>query len=323
MSNDQLIIPHFKIIFNMKDFILVIYLALLSVLSTAQPQFAPLGAKWYYHEQGCNIFGNGEPWERYTVREVVKDTIIDGKYCTLIESNYCAILSSCDWRNYVYQEGSKVFIYDGALGRFQMLYDFSLQAGESYGLRVCSDSWLTDSILLTVESASGGPNGVQDIIINPVQGDNWSDLLINVQNGVGSLGDNPVFRFPPCVTFEDPCYQIDLLCYETPESGVISIDGSPCISNSISIPKQENLSTIELFPNPASNQITIINNHPTIQNLQIGLFSSTGQKVKDWHVAKGQEMVSCNISELSSGLYFWAASLDGSVVESGKLIVSR
>ncbi|MCU0345443.1 MAG: hypothetical protein MUC59_00775, partial [Saprospiraceae bacterium] len=59
------------------------------------------------------------------------------------------------------------------------------------------------------------------------------------------------------------------------------------------------------------------------QNIQIGLFSSTGQKVKDWQIAKGDEMVSCDVSGLSIGLYFWAASIDGAVVESGKLIVSR
>lgn len=307
----------------MNNLMLSVSLALISALSIAQPQFAPMGAKWYYHEQGCNIFSNGEPWEQYTVREVEKDTVIEGKTCTLIWSDYCALLTTCTGENYVYQEGSKVYVYDGGLGRFQMLYDFTLQAGESYGLRVCPASWQTDSILLTVESATGGPDGVQDIIMNPVQGSSWSNRHINVRNGVGFLWDEPILRLTSCVTFVDPCYQKDLLCYETPESGVVSITGGSCVSNSSLIPKEENETVIGVFPNPASHQITILNKQYMALDIRIGLYSSTGQQVKDWQLAKGQKMVSQAISDMPNGLYFWVASLDGVVIENGKLIISR
>ncbi len=303
----------------MKNFILFICLALISALAIAQPQFAPMGAKWYYHEQGCYL---GEDWERYMVREVEKDTLIEGKTCTLIRPDYCAIVTTCTGENYVYQEGSKVYVYDGGLGRFQMLYDFTLQAGESYGLRVCPASWQTDSILLTVESATGGPDGVQDITVRSVQ-DNWDMAQIKVRNGVGHVGDEPIFRNPYCVLFEDPCYQKDLLCYETPESGVVSITGGSCVSNSSLIPKEENETVIGVSPNPASHQITILNKQYMALDIRIGLYSSTGQQVKDWQLAKGQKMVSQAISDMPNGLYFWVASLDGVVIENGKLIISR
>lgn len=304
----------------MKKTSLLIVSLLIFVDAESQIPFAPLGAKWYYQDIPCDpnssdIF--------YHYREVTIDSIIQGKNCTLINSDYCPIIPSCEFLNYVYQEGDKVFIYDPTLESFQILYDFSLQAGELYYLKVCYDTWGTDSITATIINNSNDLDGEQEISIHANQPTWWNDYSVYIKKGVGNKNSNPLLMIDFCVTLSDPCFVTSLACYETAQSGVIIINGENCIS-AVDI-EGTNGSQINfyIYPNPVHKFFTIQSTSGFNNDTELILSSTAGQIIKKYQVPAFQNQSSYNVEDLSTGLYFWNILQAGNLIENGKLIIIK
>ncbi|MBK9017148.1 MAG: hypothetical protein IPM82_25545 [Saprospiraceae bacterium] len=208
-----------------------------------QTLFAPLGAICYYNEYNCVP---PEP-ETYSVT-VSEDSIINGKYCTRLSNSFCHSDASCNDYVYVHQDGSKIFVYEPLFNGFQMMYDFSLQTGDSYPYIMCKESWDVDTVTIHVDFADADPAGMQHLRVVPKHPTWWWDeMTVGIVKGVGTVyGTHRLLFYDACISIID-CPIYVFLCYQTPNSGNYP---PGCVSAA-----EENLSSKDkliLYPNPAS-----------------------------------------------------------------------
>lgn len=99
--------------------------------------FAPTGAKWYYNELDFAL--NRIP---HIITSVAKEEY-QGKWCSKLEPSS---VGSIDWpAAYVYTQNDTVFYYSSMSQRFEMLYNFRAEAG---------DSWVIGGLAATIPGAS-------------------------------------------------------------------------------------------------------------------------------------------------------------------------
>jgi hypothetical protein len=189
---------------NMKFFDKIVSVLALVVIyqlaSAQQPPFAPLGAKWVYNIYPCN---SSTPIDQYVI-SVSEDSVIQGHYCTLVPSEYCPIDAGCTSNAYfVYQDGSKVYIYMPAEDDFQLLYDFSLPAGSSYKLAVCESEWAVDTLTINIVSNDPQENGYQVINATSPPPVSWG-INFTIIKGVGGRFTNRLLLPDACVSQRSP-----------------------------------------------------------------------------------------------------------------------
>ena len=106
----------------------------LPVFLLCQKPFAPLGAKWGGVVQCLPTFWPCPPSYPYNYSfEVTEDTVIQGKYCTLIYDR--------DWnfeneKTIIHQDGHQIYRYDRQAEDFKLVLDFSKDVGESWQIEV-------------------------------------------------------------------------------------------------------------------------------------------------------------------------------------------
>ena len=80
------------------------------------------------------------------------------------------------------------------------------------------------------------------------------------------------------------------------------------VTNTLSVLDVENaLSTITLYPNPSSNQITIENN-TSVALTNVVIFDISGRKVEEFFFREELSNPTISIRELSAGTYFMQLS---------------
>lgn len=301
----------------MKNLFVLLTLKLIAVYAIGQIPFAPLGAKWYYEYVPCP---NGPPGTHF-VNEVTEDSMILGKSCTLIKSGSCYINASCLQKNYVYQEGEKVYFYEPDFNTFQMIYDFSLQAGESYKIKICQ-LWDSDSITVVVDSADTDIEGFQYLRILATNQSILNGTTYKIKKGVGGLNRNPLLLPEDCVFTSENCDTTNLLCYETPSSGIINISGSFCEPSSISEISKSNLG-FKNYPNPASGYVKLSWDVQLSKNIIWHLYDQLGREVRRAVLSVGQQEVQVSVGDVVTGLYFWNVESEGRQLGNGKLIIIK
>ncbi len=98
----------------------------------------------------------------------------------------------------------------------------------------------------------------------------------------------------------------DLICYAENHISIFPV-GSNCILN-IGIEEvfeDENNIDISLFPNPANSQITFEFDKVTKDQFFVSIFNAQGQEVKTIEFESGINNQNIDISDLSSGVYFY------------------
>lgn len=304
----------------MKKILLFLILHQVTECIYSQPLFAPLGAKWYYKHEACDPNSNQF---YYSTIEVTEDSIIQGKYCTLITTNICPIVSSCSQYNYVYQEGMKVFVYDDSLQGFQTLFDFSLQTGESYGIHVCNDAWDTDSVNVHIDFADTAMDGIQEITLTPVPATWWGTTEIQVKKGIGYLGDNPMLFPTNCVTFGDPCFTKRLVCYETPATGIIHLAGNPCQGPNNTDEEKANFQ-LSIFPNPTTDYLNFeLRTTQPLQKASFRIYYANGKLVKELQSDSPKDTFIVPVWDWAAGAYFLQYEDGGEVRAVEKFMVVK
>jgi len=85
-----------------------------------------------------------------------------------------------------------------------------------------------------------------------------------------------------------------------------------CLTNSID-ENPESFSTFHLYPNPATNELVIVN--PEQGETQIDIYNALGEKVYEQRVTSGIQRTTINIADFSSGIYFLKVNtVDGAIV---------
>ena len=142
----------------MKRKYFLILAALFCVAAYGQDTFAPVGAEWYY---GIN----GGYWYPYTnsyqTFEVIKDTVIEGNQCSVLEVRYHTTqgdIGTVTGYEYLHQELQKVYRWFKNQHEFALLYDFSANIGDMLDILVGDEYVVTMQVTdVDIVDVSGVP----------------------------------------------------------------------------------------------------------------------------------------------------------------------
>lgn len=124
-------------------------------------EFAPVGAEWYFNLSAFM----GSPISFFRMASV-GDTVVKGHECRIISAPYVNFLYSDaqSGKQYVYNEGSVVYWYNAIIDDFTILYDFSLEAGESWTIEVDSCSYYVEIRSVEEETWEGHTYRIQNLV---------------------------------------------------------------------------------------------------------------------------------------------------------------
>jgi PKD repeat protein len=80
---------------------------------------------------------------------------------------------------------------------------------------------------------------------------------------------------------------------------------------------------VMLFPNPASEEVTISFVESPTEDVVFSLYNALGQKVSSFPISKGQGNATLSLIQETPGIYFYIVESEKQMFGSGKLIISR
>lgn len=267
-----------------------------------QTSWAATGAKWHFEYN----YGYGNATS-YVTLESIGDTMIQDINCSilLLES---IRNNSFNRRYYTYKEADKVWLFDG--NEFRLLYDFGLNAGETfetYGPPMFAmldcDSTTTVFVESTgIEEVNGNQYRYQVVSLSEPY---WHFGLVNsatytISEKFGSYG----FFIP-----QTTCGSADLdtpsklRCYEDDEIGLFSISGTEDCEYEEGVGVQDLTLTndISIYPNPVTNDLTVELKNYRKESV-ITIFSLDGRMILKEDLLKEKSIL--HLSPLESGMYF-------------------
>ncbi len=243
---------------------------------------------WYY---GAFVYPN----VTYVTIKLTGDTIINNQLCQKVEGECsCAYFAS----KYMYEDSNRVYRYDENLEEFHLLYDFNLNAGESWEL------YIDDS------------NGPFEIYVDSVKhielnGDSLKVQFISFDDIYIDMGDSIIEGFGssrcmfPKVSICDYGYG-PLRCFENIELGIEYnfTNGMACDTMYSLVNLDEKLvdEKIKIYPNPITNTLRISSNENGKRNYIVELYSVIGEKINEFKYYN-IEIAEIDMSNLQSGIF--------------------
>lgn len=274
----------------------------LMCFSSAQAQdFAPVGAKWHYGAGAAF-----SPNTFYMWVESVGDSVVHGRTCQKLISNYgldCSFYSS---PAFVYHEDSAVYFYEPHLDTFQTLYDFKLSPGESWKT-VFFAGFGMDSVVATVDSVdfeeiNGRVLKQLYVTYEIVSGENWGGIHMQYNAVISErLGDMEyLFRLFSAHAICDGTFSRGLRCYEDSEIGFYSTGIAPtCDYQWVSVDDGHNVGVQDVHPNPTSGIVRL--SIPATHDVKCLVMDLTGRQVMGFSVKRDDVIV--DLSKLPDGMY--------------------
>jgi hypothetical protein len=304
----------------MRTTLFILCLSFFLSLNAQQP-FAPLGAKWYYTPH-CLGPENCE----YFSFEAVSDTLIDGQLVRKIVNTRHTVAGNeivPEATLFMYGDGDRVYFYYE--NEFRVLYDFSAAVGDTLDIiigpfanfyQIGAGNSISETHSLQVRVESAGTTTIQEENLRTIQ---YSDILEDVPEPIWGFGwnssneDNIIERIGNTSsglfgesltqilagspgTFR--CYEDSSFFYQNPDYNL------PCDYLPVSSTKALRHSSFEVFPNPAKESITIINQSPSSELLSIQIMSMEGKIVlENVRTTFPEEIMTLNVSNLKAGIY--------------------
>lgn len=231
---------------------------------SAQIEFAPIGATYYYLQE--TQFGPDNPLTpSVPSTTVIGDTIIQGQACRVLFGagmNWLCNTSE-EGEIFMYEESKKVYYFHHGTQTFDLLYDFSKNAGEYWEVPAFCYSGpgcgFDQNFTVMVDSVSqidlnGLAVKVQHVTLFNAEGNiNYA----NIYEGIGDI-DHMFFEESwHCTTAHD--WIRGLRCYDSPVDGVFSFfdDEGTCgmVVDTDEINDKELF--VHVFPNPSSEKIRV------------------------------------------------------------------
>jgi len=267
--------------------------------------WAPIGATWYYR---IHILVNA--YTGFIKFQSVGDTLINGKICSVIKYvdgnwGYCSLPGDLH-EVYTYSDSGRVFVYDSVNNGFSLVYDFSLDTGQTY-----VSVWDSCSYQRTISNTDS-------INLNGNWHRRYRLMETNLWSYIENIGGAEIFL--PCLIeytctniIVDADYISGIRCYYDSTIGFIDFDTAHACDYATGIHEPSIGKLFSAFPNPATNFINITNNFSS--PMQIIIFSAYGTVVHQTNLAKDAGMA-INASRWSNGIYLVTA-------QSGKNFISR
>lgn len=291
--------------------------------TSAQADFAPIGAKWYYSGGLVNSPVPGpRPVDGYVLQESVGDTLIQGITARKLQRTAFerstqdnSIQSSAMSSVYVYATPDTVFHFDEQLARFLPLYIFNVQAGDTLAHRVPSEyanlttdtiwKFLVDSVATVtynnhpVKVVYNGffPVDAPDPGGIPLAGPYYE--YIGLIDGHLSEYGYPHPANAPYVDYYLRCYQDARfeINFGNPNKACDSLDMNP-----LSVTDADFFArNLSVYPNPVSDELHIALEGMTMQTVTVT--DLLGRNVVQKAYPAGTSHANLNLSGMNKGTY--------------------
>ncbi|MFN3939311.1 MAG: T9SS type A sorting domain-containing protein [Chitinophagales bacterium] len=116
---------------------------------TQTPEFAPIGAKWWYAELYYDSWADTTPDQGFLLIESIGDTIIEGVNCRILQSTRTTFENEVypSLNQFIYQDSLKIYTWIDTA--FYLIYDFS---GDDFKIPN-PDPWdENDTTLIVIDS---------------------------------------------------------------------------------------------------------------------------------------------------------------------------
>jgi hypothetical protein len=298
-----------------------IYFTILTIILSctiklsAQTEWAPTGAKWYYEFS----YNNGNA-ESYITIESIGDTVIDGISCKILQQECIRDPYYLNRKYYTYKNDDQVWLYDGSA--FRLLYDFSIQPQDEWTTYGPSLYHMCDTLTNILVDSVGYEelNGLSFkymIVSFPEFGWNFS-LCGNEQTRISEKFGSYGFMFPQEECGSDipaPCM---LRCYEDSEFGYYStgVDDSCTYEYGVGIKDIMLVENVKIGPNPVKDILSIELKGNT-ENSKFWIYNATGGIVTTSAITNSTTRF--DMSQFKKGTYIVKIYYDG-IYSGGKVI---
>lgn len=300
---------------------LLIFLFVWAISGKSQGWVTP-GTFWTYSYIPGFCFCDGY----VNISYLGEDTIIDNKQCQILNKSlsYYDSFDSASYlindygREYIYYENNIVYNY--RYGQFFVLYNFNAVEGSSWTVAGYEDGQSCDSIAYYLVVDSIGTDTLNGLELK------WMDVSqFNYPNYLGWGFSGRIYEKIGCIGYmlpepfciADGNYGGPLRCFSDSswsyETGIVS----ECTFINTGIPETEK-PKVKIFPNPASNQITIEQLSVSGNQLSVEIYDALGRLV-NLSVVEGQ--TSTIHLNLSKGVYLLRVKEKEEVVFWEKLII--
>jgi hypothetical protein len=292
----------------------------------AQKEFAPIGAEWYYNKAASY----NPPVIGYVKHKCIKDSIIEGQKVKVLEithspNDYTTIFLG---HEYILQKGDSIFYWKS--GAFHILYNFSLQKGDSlllYSemLNQCEEktnygwSKVDSTYTTTINNVP-----LRAYYSSSTNGSIWGleGIGLPIYETIGSL----YYLFPQnvfCGIYDGFTQLGSLRCYTDDSLGFFQFnqrercDSTTNYPISIDIISKNNM--FEVYPNPSFDMITIdYKGNETISGFKYVLYDVIGNK----RVEKGIDgnKTNIDISFLNKGSYILLIKSENKIIDYEKIL---
>ncbi len=267
------------------------------LLGFSQPEFAPIGAEWYYT--------NGEAFSNtagYYMLKSIKDTTIDSKECkvlshTLVNSKR---ISTHLGQSIVYQDKKENKVYMYVYANFYLLYDFTKVVGDTIVIKMPHSASSYDSIVTVVDSVGivTFPGNIQlkSLDVRQVQESEFG-FGGKIIEKIGNLH----FLYPLNDLYCDSGCPDPLRCYNDDKIN-FSLYQLPCdaVYTDASKVKTADLS---VYPNPISGEMLIQPGSTINEAFTLEMYSVKGELVKTECLEEGSSLHRIDTSSLRNGIY--------------------
>lgn len=268
----------------------------------------PIGAKWYFNYPNPSYPNTSAGYIKFCV---IKDTIIHSATAKLLEKttvNYNGSLQGIQY-HIVKENNGKVFYLDTLQNDFKLMYDFSLNVGDTFNISVSQIQSMCDSVspFIVTDIYDTLINGIclkiqaikGILYINPAFGGQPEERMFWFIEKIGYpniYGSEDLLLFSPyCAalcSFLDPFYY--LRCYSDHEIHYTKSDYYlQCDFTNLSALKNDDINIYY------ENNFIIINSFEPINSIEIT--DIYGRKILISNFNKNECKV--NVSELANGVY--------------------
>lgn len=300
----------------MKNSLLIIVFILIFGNSHCQ-EFAPIGAEWYYHEGWA--FSGDINYIKFTSE---KDTLIHGEVCHKLTKRRKLLCNDRPVIEYLFTRNDTVFFLDTIFNKFQILYNFAAEKGDTWNILVRDEDFDIDTIQVVVDSLS-------TININEME---LKRLHVTInkldefwhQSGssefIEKIGD-PQYMFYWSHYSQIACdanWTRGLRCYIDDEIGYYSTgiaDSCTYTYKWTGIERKPYLTFLNVFPNPTSGMIEIRTNNDL--NIDIELFTITGKFILARNKIEHEVL---DLTDYPDGMYLLIGRASNQLTEILKII---
>jgi hypothetical protein len=284
----------------------------------SQSDFAAVGTKWTFTEWNYSppIPVPGLDWiNRPYLMESVGEELFEGKLCRKVTT----IEGIVDHTFYMYNQNDSVFFWNDYVNRFDLLYDFSAVAGNSWEIGMPFGQLPDGDSTLTVLVDSIGYTVIADDTLKVwyITYNDYADWGNAIIEGIGSS----CFLTPEWVLHES--HICNLRCFENATADYIFVD-YPCdfVEHISAVEERPGIFPVNLYPNPVADYVTLEYTDLQGTTLAYEIFDIAGKSILSG-AFPNNGAYRLDTSRLNSGMYELRLSHRGQTLGNAKLVVAH